>query len=93
MKKFKDYLEAQKENQAFAKDYDLVLEETRIEMIGELIREARKEAGLSQEELAKLTHTKKSAISRIERHASDIKLSTLSAVSKALGKKLEISFR
>jgi transcriptional regulator with XRE-family HTH domain len=71
----------------------LVLEETRIEMIGELIREARKEAGLSQEELAKLTHTKKSAISRIERHASDIKFSTLSAVSKALGKKLEISFR
>jgi transcriptional regulator with XRE-family HTH domain len=37
----------------------LVLEETRLEMIGELIREARKEAGLSQEALAKVTHTKK----------------------------------
>ncbi len=93
MKKLKDLLKTQKENPSFAKDYDLVLEETRIEMIGELIREARKEAGLSQEALAKLTHTKKSAISRIERHASDIKLSTLSVVSKALGKKLEISFR
>ena len=93
MKKFKEYLKKQKDDPAFAKDYELVLEETRLEMIGELLRDARKEAGLSQEALAELTHTKRSAISRMERHASDMKLSTLSTVSKALGKKLQVSFR
>lgn len=93
MKKFRDYLKKQKDNKRFAKNYDLVLEETRLEMIGELIREARKSSGLSQNELANLTHTKRSAISRLERHSSDIKLSTLFSISRALGKKLEISLK
>ena len=34
--------------------------------------------------------TTKSAISRIENHAKDIKLSTLERVAKALGKKVKI---
>lgn len=45
--------------------------------VGVLLREARKEAGLTQEEVAQRLHTKKSAISRIENHAGDIRLSTL----------------
>ena len=45
--------------------------------IGEIIREARKEANLTQEELAKKTGTQKSFISRIENGRSDIQLSTL----------------
>lgn len=45
--------------------------------IGLLLKQARIEAGLTQEEIAKKLHTKKSAISRIENHAEDIKLSTL----------------
>lgn len=93
MKKFKDYLKKQKENKNFSKDYELVLAETRLEMIGELLREARKSSGLSQDELAHLTNTKRSAISRLECHSSDIKLSTLFNISKALGKKLEISLK
>ncbi|MCG8387932.1 MAG: helix-turn-helix domain-containing protein, partial [Cytophagales bacterium] len=45
--------------------------------IGEIIREARKEAKLTQEQLAERTGTKKSFISRIENGHSDIQLSTL----------------
>ena len=93
MKKFKDYLKKQKEDKRFSKNYDFVLEETRLEMIGELVREARKLCGMSQDELAQLTNTKRSAISRLERHSSDIKLSTLFNVSKALGKRLEITLK
>ena len=45
--------------------------------IGEIIRDARKEAKMTQEELAEKTGTKKSFISRIENGHSDIQLSTL----------------
>jgi DNA-binding XRE family transcriptional regulator len=45
--------------------------------IGEILREARKEAHLTQEELALKTGTRKSFISRIENGHSDIQLSTL----------------
>jgi DNA-binding XRE family transcriptional regulator len=45
--------------------------------IGEIIREARKEAHLTQEQLAEKTGTRKSFISRIENGHSDIQLSTL----------------
>ena len=45
--------------------------------IGVLLREAREAAGLTQEQLAERIGTKKTAISRLENHAEDIKLSTL----------------
>jgi len=45
--------------------------------IGEIIRDARKEARMTQEQLANKTGTKKSFISRIENGHSDIQLSTL----------------
>ena len=45
--------------------------------IGEIIREQRKEAHMTQEELAIKTGTKKSYISRIENGHTDIQLSTL----------------
>ena len=61
--------------------------------IGVILREAREEAGLTQEELADRVGTQKTAISRIENHAEDIKLSTIQKVAKALGKSLEISLR
>ncbi len=57
---------------------------------GALLKEARKEAGLTQVEIATLLHTQKSAISRIENHADDVKLSTLERFASALGKKVEI---
>jgi len=59
--------------------------------IGVMLRQAREAAGLTQEELARRLKTKKSAISRIENHAEDIKLSTIEKVAIALGKQLQIS--
>jgi len=56
-----------------------------------MLRQAREEAGLTQEELARRIHTKKTAISRIENHAEDIKLSTLEKFANALGKQLTVS--
>jgi HTH-type transcriptional regulator / antitoxin HipB len=56
--------------------------------IGVVLKQARKQAGLTQAELAKKLRTKKSAISRLENHAQDIRLSTVEKVAKALGKHL-----
>lgn len=58
--------------------------------IGVLLRQMRKEAGLTQEQVAEQLHTKKTANSRIENHAEDIRLSTLEKYIEALGKKLHL---
>lgn len=58
--------------------------------IGVLLRQARESAGLTQEEIALKLNTKKSAISRIENHAEDIRLSTLEKFADVLGKRLEV---
>ena len=50
----------------------------------------RVRAGITQEMIAKKLHTKKSAISRIENHAEDIRLSTLGKYARALGKRLKV---
>ena len=60
--------------------------------IGEILREARKEANMTQEELAKKTGTRKSFISRIENGHSDIQLSTLyRLVEIGFGKKVNLT--
>ena len=71
----------------FAKNYDSGYEQFKI---GAILKQAREEAGLTQEELASIMNTKKSAISRIENHAEDIKLSTLEKFANALGKELRL---
>jgi len=45
--------------------------------LGEMLKEERKKAKLTQEELAEKTGTKKSYISRLENGKCDIQLSTL----------------
>jgi len=72
----------------FAHGFEAGYEEFKI---GVLLKQAREQAGLTQEQLAKMLKTKKTAISRIENHAQDIKLSTIQKVAKALGKSLEIT--
>jgi DNA-binding XRE family transcriptional regulator len=59
--------------------------------IGVLLREAREESGMTQEEVARKLNTRRSAISRIENHAEDIRLSTLGKYANAVGKKLHLS--
>jgi len=72
---------------AFAKDFDSGYEQFKI---GVLLRLAREDAGLTQEQVASQLNTSKSAISRIENHAEDIRLSTLERFSQAVGKKLRL---
>ncbi len=58
--------------------------------VGILLRQARQKAGITQGDLARRTKTKKSAISRLENHAEDVRLSTIERVAHALGKSLVI---
>jgi DNA-binding XRE family transcriptional regulator len=58
--------------------------------IGVLLRQAREESGLTQEEVARRLKTQKSAISRIENHADDVRLSTLRKYAQAIGANLQI---
>ncbi len=58
--------------------------------IGVILRQARESAGLTQEEVARRLRTKKSAISRIENHADDVRLSTLRRYADAVGANLQI---
>ncbi|MFC4872864.1 helix-turn-helix domain-containing protein [Negadavirga shengliensis] len=59
--------------------------------IGELIKEERRLAKMTQEQLAEKTGTKKSFISRIENGKSDIQLSTLYRILEiGLGKKISL---
>ena len=60
--------------------------------LGVMLKEARVEANLTQQELAEKTGTKKSYISRIERGLSDIQISTYHKIIEiGLGKRLNIS--
>lgn len=54
----------------------------------------RKEAGLTQEEIAEILHTRKSNISRLENVHSKISptLSTIEAYANAAGYKIEVKF-
>ena len=89
MSDLKKYIkERKKRDKVFAKGLDEGYEQFKI---GVVLRQAREEAGITQEELARRLKTRKTAISRIENHAEDIKLSTLERVAGALGKRLQIS--
>ena len=88
MSDLKKYVnERKKKDKKFAAGYDEGYEQFKV---GVMLRQAREAAGLTQEELARRLKTKKTAISRIENHAEDIKLSTLERVALALGKHLEV---
>lgn len=88
MSDFQKYLANRKEvDSEFTDNYDEGYQSFKF---GVLLKEARKEAGLTQMDLASKLHTQKSAISRIENHSEDVKLSTLERFAAALGKKLEI---
>lgn len=61
--------------------------------IGLILRQAREDMGATQAEVAKKLSTTKSVISRMENHAEDIKLSTLTKYANALGKKVKLEIQ
>ena len=77
-----------KKSNKFAATFDAGYEDFKI---GATLKSARQKAGLTQEEVAKRLHTKKSAISRIENHAEDIRLSTLEKFAEAIGKHIQVN--
>ncbi|MEN8255062.1 MAG: helix-turn-helix transcriptional regulator [Verrucomicrobiota bacterium] len=88
MSDLQKYIEKRKATDPeFAKDFDVGYEQFKI---GVLLKQERERVGLTQEQLACKLHTKKTAISRIENHAEDIKLSTLERFAQALGKQLRL---
>lgn len=60
--------------------------------LGVMLKELRKEKGLTQEQLAEKCGTTKTYISRIENNASDIRLSTLMRIIReGLGGSLKLN--
>lgn len=88
MSDLKKYVAKRKaSDKEFAENYEEGLENFKI---GILLRQAREKSGITQEAVAKKLRTNKSAISRIENHSEDIRLSTLRKYAQALGKEIHL---
>lgn len=61
-------------------------------MVAELVKDSRKKANMTQEQLAKKLNVNRAYISKIERASSDIRISTLRRIIETgLGGKLHIN--
>ena len=68
-------------------------EKAQMFIVSEMLKEARKDAKMTQQELAEKTGTKKSYISRIENAKGNIQLSTLIRIfEKGLTRKIGLTF-
>lgn len=83
----KDAEKRKKTRSSYIRNYDTEYGQFRI---GPLLKQARLDAGLTQAQVATQLKTCKSAISRIENHSEDIRLSTLVNYAQALGKSLRL---
>jgi HTH-type transcriptional regulator / antitoxin HipB len=63
--------------------------ELQMEVIGDLIKKAREERNLTQEELGKLIGVQKAQISKLESHTGNVTLETLVKVFGALKARLK----
>ena len=59
--------------------------------LGVLLKQARVDAGMTQEQIANELQTTKSVISRMENHATDIRLSTLEKFAKVVGRHIHVA--
>jgi len=65
--------------------------ELKADILGEMIRKARKEKNLTQEELGKLVGVQKAQISKIENNTKDVRFSTIMKVFAALKASVKMS--
>jgi len=77
--------------EAGTKDREEYEYELRMEVIGKMIKKARQERNLTQEQLGELIGVQKSQISKLESSANSATIDTVIKVFKAL--KAEINFR
>ena len=76
-----------KKDPEFGSDFEVGYESFKI---GVVLKKAREAAGMTQDEIADAIGTKKTAISRLENHAEDVRLSTLEKYVHALGKRITV---
>lgn len=67
--------------------------ELRADVIGEIIKNARVEQNLTQEQLGKLIGVQKAQISKIENNAKDVRFSTILRVFEALKAQVNLSVK
>ena len=65
--------------------------ELRLDLLGEAIRQARKDRNLTQEELGLLVGVKKAQISKLENSLTDARFETIIKVFKALNAKVHFN--
>ena len=65
--------------------------ELRLDLLGEAIKQARKERHLTQEELGQLVGVKKAQISKLENSLTDARFETIIKVFKALNAKVNFN--
>ena len=86
---FESYLNEKLKDPEFARMWE---EEQPEIMVSVAVMSARKEEGLTQEDLAKATGLKQNAISRVERGETNPTLATLQKIAEGLNRKLVIAF-
>jgi len=65
--------------------------ELKLDVLGEMIKKARKEKHLTQEQLGELVGVQKAQISKIENNTKDVRLSTIMKVFNALKAKVKMT--
>lgn len=70
---------------------DAYEDELRLELLGEAIKQARKERKLTQEQLGEMVGVKKAQISKIENSTTNARFATILKVFKALDAKISFS--
>ena len=65
--------------------------ELRLDIIGETIKQVRKERNLTQEQLGELVGVKKAQISKIENNLTDARFETILKVFRALNAKIHFN--
>jgi len=67
--------------------------ELKLELIGDMIKTARKKKKLTYEQLGELVGVKKAQISRLENSTGNVTLETVMRIFNALGAKLNLNIR
>jgi len=67
--------------------------ELKLELIGDMIKTARKKRKLTQEQLGELVGVKKSQISRLENSTGNVTFETVMRIINALGAKLHMNLQ
>ncbi len=73
------------------KERDAYENELRLDLIGEAIKQARKERNLTQAQLGELVGVKKAQISKIENNLTDARFETILKVFRALNAKVNFN--